>query len=244
MQLDGPTFIPKAALTAGRVLHQPFEVPTEMTKSALLQGGVTHDALGAVNKAAADAVAQLEPRGPAKLLEKLFGKVDGALVHSAGQAQRATEVFWVPFSSGAREVGHSVSNPFALFYAKRAGFDIPAEPADMQAMLAKITNPDPNSTKFPGLTWPAPGAAADPGGTDPGGETGGTDPGGTDPGADPGGTDPGGDTGGNPGGETGGETGGDADAAMIDPGAIDPGAVDPGPTPVTDAAAVAQMTDG
>ena len=37
MQLGGPKFIPKAVLTAGRLAHQPFEVPAEMTQSALIQ---------------------------------------------------------------------------------------------------------------------------------------------------------------------------------------------------------------
>lgn len=161
MQLDGPKFVPKAVLTAGRIAHQPFEVPTEMTKSALLQGGTIHAAVGSINKAAADAVAALEPRGPAKLLDKLFGKVDGSLVHSAGQAKKATEVFWVPFSNGAHQVGHAVSNPFSLFYAKRAGFEIPEDPAALQAMLAGITNPSEapdgdQSTKFPGFKFPVP----------------------------------------------------------------------------------------
>ncbi|MCW2920385.1 MAG: hypothetical protein JWL76_259 [Thermoleophilia bacterium] len=161
MQLDGPKFVPKAVLTAGRLAHQPFEVPTEMTKSALVQGGAIHAAVGGINKAAADAVAALEPRGPAKLLEKLFGKVDGSLVHSAGQAKQATEVFWVPFSNGAHEIGHAVSNPFSLFYAKRAGFEIPEDPAEMQAMLKGITNPSEapdgdQSTKFPGFKFPVP----------------------------------------------------------------------------------------
>ncbi len=155
MQLDGPKFVPKAVLTAGRIAHQPFEVPTEMTKSALLQGGTIHAAVGAVNKAAADAVAALEPRGPAKLLDKLFGKVDGSLVHSAGQAKKATEVFWVPFSNGAHQVGHAVSNPFALFYAKRAGFEIPEDPAALQTLLGSITDPNPESTKFT-FTFPTP----------------------------------------------------------------------------------------
>jgi hypothetical protein len=157
----GPSFVPKAVLTTGRVLHQPFEVPTEMTKSALLQGGVIHAAVGAANKAASDAVAALEPRGPAKLLAKLFGKVDGSLVHSAGQAKLATEVFWVPFSNGAHQVGHAVANPFSMFYAKRAGFEIPEDPAATQALLASITDPDPESTKFPGFKWPAPAPADD-----------------------------------------------------------------------------------
>lgn len=152
----GPSFIPKAALTTGRVLHQPFEVPTEMTKSALLQGGAIHSAVGAFNKTASEAVQALEPRGPAKFLEKLFGKVDSSLVGSAAQAQKATEVFWVPFSNGTHEVGHSVSNPFSMFYAKRAGFDIPSDPAEAQKLLQSITDPDPKSTKFPGFTWPAP----------------------------------------------------------------------------------------
>ncbi len=218
MQLDGPGFIPKAVLTAGRVAHQPFEIPTEMTKSALTQSGVTHAAVGAINKAAADAVEQLEPRGPAKLLGRLFGKVDGALVHSAGQAQKATEVFWVPFSNGAHQVGHAVANPFSLFYAKRAGFEIPAEPDAAQALLASITDPNPESTKFPWFnSWPAPAAGGDGSGdTAPptGGDGGDTPPptggdGGDTPpptGGDGGGGDPtGGDGGGDP---TGGDGGG------------------------------------
>jgi hypothetical protein len=162
MQMQGPGFIPKAVLTTGRVLHQPFEVPTEMTKSALLQGGVSHALIGEANRVAAKAVEDLQPRGPAKLLSKLFGRVDQSLTQSAEQAKLATEVFWVPFSNGAHQVGHAVSNPFSMFYAKRAGFEAPADPGELQAMLAQITDPDPESTKFPGFNWPTPAPAEEP----------------------------------------------------------------------------------
>lgn len=159
MQLDGPKFVPKAVLTAGRLAHQPFEVPTEMTKSALLQGGVVHSAVGAINKTAIDALKELKPRGfVGTMLEKLSGKVDGALVHSAGQAKKATEVFWVPFSNGSHQIGDAVSNPFALFYAKRAGFEIPEDPAALQQLLALdiVHAGDKDTTKLHGLTFPTP----------------------------------------------------------------------------------------
>jgi hypothetical protein len=157
------SFVPKAVLVAGRVAHQPFEVPEEMTKSALLQGGVTHAVLGEANKAASDAFTALEPRGPAKLIGKLFGKIDSSVVGSAAQAQKATDVFWVPFSNGAHQVGHAVSNPFSLFYAKRSGFEIPTDAAEAQKLLAGITDPVEGSTKF---TWfghfPAPAPKEEP----------------------------------------------------------------------------------
>jgi hypothetical protein len=157
------SFVPKAVLVAGRVAHQPFEVPEEMTKSALLQGGVTHAFVGSANKAMSDAFTALEPRGPAKLIGKLFGKIDSSVVGSAAQAQKATDIFWVPFSNGAHQVGHAVSNPFSLFYAKRAGFEIPTDAAEAQKLLAGITDPVEGSTKF---TWfknfPAPAPKEEP----------------------------------------------------------------------------------
>ena len=152
MQLDGPTFIPKAVLTTGRVLHQPFEIPTEMTKSALLQGGTAHAAVGALNKAAADAVEALQPRGPAKWLLPIFAKVDAATTKSDAIAQRNKAVFWDPFSQGVEGVGRAIASPGTYWYLRKAGVEQPT-----QDMIKAVLN-------MPLFSFPSAPPAADGGG--------------------------------------------------------------------------------
>ncbi len=234
MQTNGPSFIPKVALTVGRVIHQPFEVPMEMTKGALAEAGVAHAFIGDLNKAASTAVENLQPRGPAKLLSKLFGRVDASIVQSTDQAKKATETFWVPFSNGAHQVGTAVSNPFALAYAKGAGYTLPEKPEDLQKLLDVdlIHAGDAETTKFHGATFPTPAPADDGGGdsgkTGDGGDTG--DAGKTGDGGDTGKTGDGGDTG-DPGktDDGGGDAGGD-DTKSGETGVTDPAAT-PGTSP-------------
>jgi hypothetical protein len=167
-----PPVIAKVALTAGRALHQPFEVPTELSKAAFAHGEASHNLIGSVNAATAAAVETLSPRGPAKLLSRLFEKVDTSLSSSAQQAFRAQDLIWKPLSEGSIQVGHAVSNPFAHFYATKSGFTLPTDPDALGAELAKITNPNADSTKWPGWTWPQPAAAEQPAPTPPAGDGG------------------------------------------------------------------------
>ena len=165
----GPSFIAKAALTTGRALHQPFEIPTEFAASSYVIGGVTHQLVGDLNAAARSSFDALQPRGPAKLFARLFDRVDGALESSTNQAMKATNLFWKPFAEGSHQIGFAVANPFAAAYASRVGFATPEDPAEAAAMLAKLVDPIEGSTKFPGFLWPMP--KADDGAGDAGGGT-------------------------------------------------------------------------
>ena len=138
-----PPIIAKASLVTARAIDKGFAVPMSMTNGALAVAGSSHSALGAINAAAAEGYHALVPRGPAKLLEKLFAKVDQSIVGSAAQAKQATTVFWAPFSEASIKTGSAVSNPFALFYADRAGFTLPDDPAAAQALLTAVKHPDP-----------------------------------------------------------------------------------------------------
>jgi len=145
-----PKFNAKAMLVAGRVVHEPFETPMKMTQSALVVSGVTHNLLGAVNESFIKSFEALGARGPAKLATSLLGRVSATIPASTDQAKKATEVFWTPFSNSMHDVGFSMSNPFAAFYAQRAGFPAPGSSEELQQTLKDIID-SPT-----GERWPAP----------------------------------------------------------------------------------------
>ena len=164
------SLIAKASLLTGRAIDRPFEVPGQMTESAYNAGGVAHGLVGRLSGAVLDGVSALQPRG---FIEKLIGKsserLDATLAHNQTRAETSKNIFWDPVSTGAHQIGQAFSNPFSLFYAKRAGFEIPTEPEQLRDMLAnQITDPDPH-VRFPTPPPPAepePAPAPNPG--DPG----------------------------------------------------------------------------
>lgn len=131
-----PGLLPKAALTAARVAHKPAHIPEKMTNSALMTGGATHHFLAGANAAAKDAVAALDPRGPAKLLTNVFEKVDATGAASAAKAAASTQVLWKPLSVASEQLGQALVNPLAHIYAKSAGFEDPTS----QDLLAALTH--------------------------------------------------------------------------------------------------------
>jgi hypothetical protein len=146
-----------------------------MTNSALLVGGAAHHLVAQTNGALNDVVTALQPRGPAKLLLKWFGKVDAATGASIAKSDVNTNLVWKPLSEGAEIIGQAMVNPLVSVYAKRAGFPDPTD----QNELSRITHekgwstppppappaggaPDPNAPPAGGEPTPAPPAAGTP----------------------------------------------------------------------------------
>ncbi|MCW2962290.1 MAG: hypothetical protein JWM25_1991 [Thermoleophilia bacterium] len=133
-----PSFGAKASLVTGRALQSAFDTPAKMTVAAGTTGAVTNAFITSVNASAKESYAALQPRGPAKWLEGLFAKVDKATAQSVEQADKATKLFWVPFSEGSHRTGNAAAFPFAARYADKVGIEIPKEPAAADKLLAEL----------------------------------------------------------------------------------------------------------
>lgn len=155
-----PGIIPKVALVTARVADKPFHVPDLMTKGALTEGAAAHIVVAQTNAAVRQGVDALQPRGPAKLLTKLFDKVDASVAKSAGKAETNTKVFWGPLSESSKAMGQTIANPGAYFYAKKAGFP---EPSSLE-LLAQLVHSKGFPTPPPAAKpeEPAPAASAPP----------------------------------------------------------------------------------
>jgi hypothetical protein len=125
MVATGPGFLPKTALVASRVVYYPFTVPKKLNDSATLVGGTLNAVVGNTAQTMGAAYEALQPRGPAKWLMPLFGKVAQAAGHSQEIATRNKTVFWDPFSDGAEGIGRAVAGPGAYWYLKKAGVEQP-----------------------------------------------------------------------------------------------------------------------
>ncbi|MCW2950215.1 MAG: hypothetical protein JWN41_1228 [Thermoleophilia bacterium] len=129
MVANGPGFLPKTALVASRIVYYPFTIPQKLNDSATLTGGVLNAVVGTTADTMGKAYEALQPRGPAKWLTPLFGKVAGAAAHSQEIATRNKTVFWDPFSQGAEGIGRAIAGPGAYWYLKKAGMEQPTEDA-------------------------------------------------------------------------------------------------------------------
>ncbi|MCW2950216.1 MAG: hypothetical protein JWN41_1229 [Thermoleophilia bacterium] len=150
-----PNIIAKASLVTARAIDSGAEIPQHMTNSAHTFGAQSTNLVGAVNQTLKASYVGLKPRGPAAWLTKLFDRVDAGIPGSVNDAKRATVTFWDPFSKAAIQTGSAFSNPFALFYANRAGFHLPDDAAEAAKLLDSVKHPDP-FVKWPVAEEPAP----------------------------------------------------------------------------------------
>lgn len=159
--MSGPGFLSKAALTTARIAYKPAEIPTHMTVSAATVGETTHKLIGTTNAAIKESYDALQPKGPMKLLDKVFDRVDKSLGTSAGKAQRNVQVFWAPMSQGAAQVGQAVVSPLVYRYAKSAGFPDPGDPKLINDLLHTKGYPGPSAEGPPPEAPPAAGPPAE-----------------------------------------------------------------------------------
>lgn len=136
-----PGFMPKVALTAARIVDKPFEVPGQMTTSAIAAGSVSHMIVARTNDAVRQGVEFLQPRGPAKALAAIFARVDKSVAESAQLADHNVTAIWKPLSESSAKLGQTIANPGAAWYATKVGFENPHDPE----LLARLVH----STGFP-----------------------------------------------------------------------------------------------
>lgn len=125
----GPGILPKTALVASRAIYYPFSIPEKWTESMNNTGQALNTMAKNLNGSIGSAYMSLEPRGPAKWLAPLFGKVDQATDKSAAIGKRNYDVFWKPMSHGIAEVGSVIASPGAYWYLKKAGMEQPTHDA-------------------------------------------------------------------------------------------------------------------
>lgn len=160
--MSGVGIVPKVALTTARIAHKPFEVPTQLTNSALVTAGATYNFIGKSTQAARESYEALQPRGPAKLMLKLFDTADAATAKSIGRADTNTKVLWKPLSESSEQVGQAVVTPLAAFYAGKAGFPEPSNPDLIRELLHTKGYPKPAAAADPGTTPQQPTGTPDP----------------------------------------------------------------------------------
>lgn len=124
-----PGILPKAALVGSRAIYYPFTIPQKFTDATTLVGSVGNGTVKSINATLGNAFMALQPRGPAKLLGKLFERIDAATTRSEAIAQRNKTVFWDPFSQGTETVGRAIASPGAYWYLHKAGMEQPTQDA-------------------------------------------------------------------------------------------------------------------
>ncbi|MCW2974345.1 MAG: hypothetical protein JWN72_2618 [Thermoleophilia bacterium] len=180
MVATGPGFLPKTALVASRIAYYPFTVPQKMNDSATLVGASLNGAVAGINASIGSAYAALEPKGIAKWILPIFGKVQEATDHSTAIAARNKTVFWDPVSQGFEGIGRAVAGPGAYWYLKKAGMEAPTTDAIKAVLnMGLFKFPDGGGGEAPAPSQtPAPEPTGDAGG---GADTQGTPPAETPP---------------------------------------------------------------
>lgn len=143
--MPAPGFIAKAGLTAGRIAVKPFDVPMDMTVASRKVGNALNSTVAATNAAVGTAYMGLEPKGPAKLLGKVFERVNNATQTSEAKADRNTKVVWVPLSEGSSKIGDAIAGPLATHYLKKVGAPDPTNPQMIHELLRSKGYPVPQA---------------------------------------------------------------------------------------------------
>lgn len=160
MVANSPGFLPKTAVVASRAVFYPFSIPSKLNESATKTGAELNQMVRGINASIGNAYGALEPRGPAKWLMPLFGKINAATDHSDKIAARNKAVFWDPFSEGVAGVGQAIAGPGAYWYLRKSGMEEPTSAAIRATLEQGLFDFGPPQVKNSGGDAAAAAAAA------------------------------------------------------------------------------------
>jgi hypothetical protein len=162
---NGPGFISKTALVGSRAVYYPFTIPKQLTDSADHVGQASETLIGGINAAVGNAYASLDPKGPAKWLLPLFGKIDTAVANSTGIRERNKTVFWTPLSEGFEGIGRAIGGPGAAYYLHKLGVDQPTKDQIQGLLQDKLFHFPADPGEIPAPKWNTGGDGGGSGGT-------------------------------------------------------------------------------